>query len=208
MAYRISQPLAATQFNDDKPKKGRKKDAYGDTSSGNITNTVTKRSGAQKTTTTNKSGTKKTVTKVNRKGRVKSTTTDIDLAKGKATTTKRKGGKVVSKKTYKDLTPKQAMMVETGRDSLKAKAARNVKKAERSLSKDDDSVAARKKYNKEQRELNKSSRQEQRHRKKKNRKNKRGTSAQMGKKNKKGRVDPNCGTAGQNRRATKKSCKT
>ena len=32
MAYRISQPLAATQFNDDKPKKGRKKDAYGDTS--------------------------------------------------------------------------------------------------------------------------------------------------------------------------------
>ena len=64
MAYRISQPLAATQFNDDKPKKGRKKDAYVDTSSGNITNTVTKRSGAQKTTTTNKSGTKKTVTKV------------------------------------------------------------------------------------------------------------------------------------------------
>ncbi|MHC4316863.1 MAG: hypothetical protein ACYSW3_30855 [Planctomycetota bacterium] len=111
MAYRISKPLAATQFDDDKPKKGRKMTSYYDSSSGTTQNTVTKRSGAQKITTTNKSGTKKTVSKVDRKGRVKSTTEDIDLAKGKATTTKKKGSKVVSKKTYKDLTPKQAMMV-------------------------------------------------------------------------------------------------
>lgn len=150
MAYRISQPLAATQFNDDKPKKGRKKNTNYNSASGTTQNTVTKRSGAQKITTTNKSGTKKTVEKVSRKGRVKSRTTDIDLAKGKATTTKRKGSKVVSKKTYKDLTPKQAMMVETGRDGLKAKAARNVKKSE--SFKDDDAKAVRKKYKKEQRE--------------------------------------------------------
>ncbi len=196
----------ATKLHDDKRKKERKKTSYDDCSSGTTQNIVTKRSGAQKITTTNKSGTKKTVTKVSRKGRVKSKTEDIDLAKGTATTTKRKGGKVVSKKTYKDLTPKQAMMVETGRDGLKAKAARNVKKADRAVSKSDVNKDAKKAYKKEQRELNKKYRQEKRYSSKKRKKNKRGTSAQMGKKNKKARVDPNCGTKRQNIRLTKKSC--
>lgn len=174
MAYRISKPLAATQFDADKPKKGRKKTSDYDSSSGTTQNTVTKRSGAQKITTTNKSGTKKTVSKVDRKGRVKSKTEDIDLAKGKATTTKKKGSKVVSKKTYKELTPFQAHMVATGRGGLKAKAARNVKKADRAVSKSDVNKALKKEYRKEERENrrynpNKEKRKQERRDKKKNR---------------------------------------
>lgn len=152
MAYRISKPLAATQFDDDKPKKGRKKTSYYDSSSGTTQNIVTKRSGAQKITTTNKSGTKKTVEKVSRKGRVKSKTEEIDLAKGKATTTKKKGSKVVSKKTYKELTPFQAHMAATGYSTLKAKAARNVKKADRAVSKSDVNKALNKERRKQERE--------------------------------------------------------
>ena len=153
MAYRISQPLAATQFDDDKPKKGRKKTSYYDSSSGTTQNTVTKRSGAQKITATNRDGTKKTVTKVNRKGRAKTKTVDIDLAKEKVTTTKRKGGKIVSKKTFKELTPQQKALLATSPGSLKAKAERNVKKADRVRYNSDVKKERRKELRKEEREM-------------------------------------------------------
>lgn len=172
MAYRISQPLAATQFNDDKPKK-KKKTQASKTSSGGSQKTVTKRSGSQKTTTINKGGTTKTVEKVSKRGRVKSRTTDIDLAKGKATTTKRKGGRIVSKKTVKGLTPKQANQLSVSPGGLKSKVASNVKKADRFYSQDDDNKSRKKARLKKEREdkrfnPNKERRKSKRHNRKNN----------------------------------------
>jgi len=154
MAYRISQPLAATQFPDDKPKnKSKRRQVKGISKSGGpMGKRVTTKGGREKTITTSRDGTKRTVEKVSRKGRVKSRTSEINLAKGEVTTTKRKGGRVVKKKTSKELTPQQAMMLDASPGGLKSKAKSNVRRAERAYNQDDDIKARKKARKKEERE--------------------------------------------------------
>ena len=134
MAYRISQPLAATQF----PKKSKKKKRNVDVDGGGTneegkpkakTKTISRRSGSQKSITISGDGTKKTVLKVNKKGRVKQKDTDIDIANNKVTTTKSKGGRTVSTKTVKGLTPKQANTLEASPGTVSSLAKRNIRKA-------------------------------------------------------------------------------
>lgn len=154
MAYRISQPLAATQFPDDKPKKKIKRRQVQGVSEkgGTIGKRITTKGGKEKTITTSRDGTKKTVEKVSRKGRVKSRTTEIDLAKGQVTTTKRKGGRVVKKKTSKELTPQQASQLSVSPGGLKSKVKSNVRRAERAYEQDDNTKARKKAQRKEERE--------------------------------------------------------
>lgn len=209
MAYRISQPLAATQFQDDKKKnKSKRRQVKNITQKGGpIRKLITTKGGREKTITTSRDGTKRTVEKVSRKGKVKSRTSEIDLAKGQVTTTKRKGGRVVKKKTSKELTPQQARQLSVSPGGLKSKVKSNVKRAERVNDQDTDNKANKQARLKKQREKDKAYRQEKRYRKKRRNEISKGKSAQMGSKNRKGRVDPNQGTAGQNKRKTKKSCK-
>jgi len=130
MARDLSSPLAST-FGGNK-KKSKKKSRNVEVDGGGSTarkKTISRKSGSQKSITVSPDGTKKTVLKVNKKGRVKQKDTDIDIANNKVTTTKSKGGKTVSTKTVKGLTPKQANMLEASPGTVSSLAKRNIRKA-------------------------------------------------------------------------------
>jgi len=197
MAYRISQPLAVTQFNDDKPKKKKKKIKKKD---------------------------RKVLAKASGAADFKYTMPVTGSVKGDAMTVKKK------KQT---LTQKQRDRITLKKDRLMSRQDKLIKKdiaggmskikAEKEAAKRvRDKVTNKKSGGKaklteklESRNREKAYRKEvpaadRRYTRKVERKHKRkqgkGKSAQMCSKNRKGRVDPNRGTARQNKRITKNSC--
>jgi hypothetical protein len=122
MAYKrnLGFPLAPT-FEDDKKKK---KPTYGTGSK-----TVTKKSGATKTTAISDSGRKKTVTKTSKKGATTTRTKTISPDYKSITYTKKKDGKVVKNKTVKSQTQRERSMLETSGGDYSGVAKRQAKKA-------------------------------------------------------------------------------
>lgn len=201
MAYRISQPLAETQFDDDKPKKKKK------------------------VTTKTKTRTLRGMS-VRQADKARSGSTD--RVKTTTKTTVEKPAKVKSSKVNKKsgLTSKQESKIERLAKSDKKKTAKGKYTYNRAKLKKDKLIAKNKEKARKKKQKDKdkatwanatpAEKEAMNTQQKRNRKNKLKDFAkklgiakkdsQMGSKNRKGRVDPNCGTAGQNQRATKKSC--
>ena len=196
MAYRISKPLAVTQFNDDKPKKKKKK-----------------------TTTKTKT---RTLRGMSLRQADKARSGSIDRAKTTTKTTVKKAPKSKSTKEKKTMLDKridrtikrynkkgidtEGTRAAMERDS-KSKARKDNRKSKKTQKAKDKARLANA-TPEEKARMNATAKQ-QKKTKRKTALRKIGLGkkdSQMASKNRKGRVDPNCGTAGQNKRATKESC--
>ncbi len=195
MAYRISQPLAETQFDDDKPKKKKKK-----------------------TTTKTKT---RTVRGMSVRQAAKAGSGSIDRAKTTTKTTVEKAPKSKSKKekttmldrridrTIKRYKKKgfntEGTRAAMERDS-KSKTRKDKRKAQKAQKAKDKATWAN--ATPEEKAAMNATKKQQRQTKRKTALRKIGLGpSNTVKKNRKARVDPNCGTAGQNKRLTEKSCK-